>query len=41
MLTERTIHVVVVGAGHGMGVEATANSEKTVHYTGASVSVKP
>ncbi|HSM78563.1 MAG TPA: TIM-barrel domain-containing protein, partial [Bryobacteraceae bacterium] len=41
MLAERTFRVVIVGAGHGTGVEATPNAEKTVDYTGASVSVTP
>ncbi|HWA94722.1 MAG TPA: glycoside hydrolase family 31 protein [Terracidiphilus sp.] len=41
MLKERTFQVVIVGAKHGAGVRATRNPEKTVHYDGSAIAVKP
>jgi alpha-D-xyloside xylohydrolase len=34
MLKTRSFHVVIVRAGHGTGVEVTANPEKVVMYSG-------
>jgi len=41
MLQTRTFNVVFVSEMHGAGIEAAASADKTVPYTGESVSVKP
>jgi alpha-D-xyloside xylohydrolase len=39
MLKERSFHVVVVGHGHGVGIDA-AVADRPVKYLGAKVAVK-
>ncbi len=39
MLDTRTFHVIVVGDGHGTGIDLTAHPDKTVSYSGKSVTV--
>jgi alpha-D-xyloside xylohydrolase len=39
MLQKRTFKIVVVGAGHGTGVEDTAKPDKTVTYDGRKMVV--
>ncbi len=39
MLTTRTFRVVLVGDGHGTGVEVTANPDKVVGYKGRKLVV--
>jgi alpha-D-xyloside xylohydrolase len=39
MLTKRTLKVVVVGAGHGVGIGESA-ADKTVMYEGPKVAVR-
>jgi hypothetical protein len=34
MLKARTFHVVIVGKGHGTGVEVTDNPDKVISYQG-------
>src|SRR3984957_3072518 len=41
MLQERTFHVVFAGEHHGTGINAEANADKLVHYTGQQVAVTP
>ncbi len=41
MLESRTFQVVFVSKDHGSGIALTEHADKTVHYTGQSVSVKP
>ena len=41
MLQSRTFHVVFVGENHGSGIDPTANSDKTVTYSGKAISIKP
>ena len=41
MLGSRTFQVVFVSENHGSGIELTEHADKTVRYTGQSVSVKP
>jgi len=36
-----TFRVVVVGAGHGVGIGETSKAETTVHYKGEKLTVKP
>ena len=40
MLTERTFHVVFVGAQHGAGIAPTAQPDQVVKYSGAEVTVR-
>ncbi len=40
MLNERTFNVVVVGQGHGVGIPATAQPDRTVKYSGGKVAFK-
>ena len=40
MKPDHTFNVVIVGSGHGIGGEPTANPDKTVHYNGAATEVK-
>jgi len=40
MAAGHTFNVVIVGAGHGVGGEATAATDKVIHYTGAQVEEK-
>ena len=37
----RAFHVVFVGRGHGTGIGASAQPDKTVQYSGARVTVTP
>jgi hypothetical protein len=39
MLAEHTFHVVLVGKGHGVGVEE-GSADKTVGYKGETTAVK-
>lgn len=39
MLKARTFRIVFVGDNHGNGIEPTAQSDKTVDYSGKSVTV--
>jgi len=41
MLESRTFQIVFVSEKHGGGIELTERADKTVRYTGQSVSVKP
>jgi len=41
MLQTRTFHVIFVGQNHGVGIEPAARADKTVSYSGRSLSVKP
>ena len=41
MLANRTFHVVLVKDGHGTGGDTTQQPDKTVQYSGASVTVTP
>ena len=41
MLESRTLHVVFVKENHGAGIAAEKNADKTVTYSGASLTVKP
>jgi alpha-D-xyloside xylohydrolase len=40
MLKTRTFNIVVVGKGHGTGVEVTANPDKAVSYAGKALTVQ-
>ena len=40
MAAGHTFNVVLVSAGHGVGGDATATPDKTIHYTGASVDTR-
>jgi alpha-D-xyloside xylohydrolase len=40
MLGSRTFEVVFVGNGHGVGIDETAETDKTITYDGSSVDVK-
>jgi alpha-D-xyloside xylohydrolase len=40
MLTKRTLRVVVVGNGHGVGIAESATADKTVEYVGTKVAVR-
>jgi hypothetical protein len=40
MLGERTLRVVFVRSGHGVGVDATERPDASVTYKGAAVTVK-
>jgi alpha-D-xyloside xylohydrolase len=40
MLNERTFTVVIVGHGHGVGIPATAQPDRSVKYSGAKVALK-
>jgi hypothetical protein len=40
MLKKWMFHVVMVGEGHGVGVEATAQADVVVKYTGKTVVVR-
>jgi len=39
MLVARTFQVVIVGDGHGIGIDPTAHPDQTVHYDGKSTIV--
>jgi alpha-D-xyloside xylohydrolase len=39
MLGKRTFNIVFVGPGHGVGVHAGGNPDKTVHYDGTAITV--
>jgi alpha-D-xyloside xylohydrolase len=41
MLKTRTFNIVFVGENHGVGVEATAQADKTVQYSGSKLEVTP
>jgi alpha-D-xyloside xylohydrolase len=41
MLDRRTFHVVFVGDGHGVGIDATPKADKIVTYSGQSQTVRP
>ena len=41
MLGSRTFRVVFVSKDHGIGIELSGQADRTVRYTGQSVSVKP
>ena len=41
MLESRTFHVVFVSGNHGGGIESTARADRTVHYIGQTMLVKP
>jgi alpha-D-xyloside xylohydrolase len=41
MLETRAFHVVVVGDGHGAGIEPTAQADKVVEYSGQRTTVTP
>ena len=41
MLESRTFHVVFVSDNHGTGIDATGKPDKTVRYSGQSLSVAP
>lgn len=41
MLAEHTIRLVVVGKGHGVGIEESGSAEATVVYKGAKLVVRP
>jgi alpha-D-xyloside xylohydrolase len=41
MLGTRAFHIVVVGDGHGAGIEPTARADKVVDYSGKRVTVTP
>jgi alpha-D-xyloside xylohydrolase len=41
MLESRTFRVVFVGAGHGVGEALTPNADKSITYTGTTVTVTP
>jgi alpha-D-xyloside xylohydrolase len=41
MLESRTFQIVFVSENHGNGIEVTDRADRTVRYTGQSVSVKP
>jgi len=40
MLKDRTFDIVLVGPNHGVGVEPADKPDKSVKYSGASVSVE-
>ncbi len=40
MLKSRTFHVVLVGPGHGTGIETTASPDKVVNYSGKKLVVR-
>ena len=40
MLEKRTFNVVFVGQGHGVGLHASGNPDKTVQYDGTAVTVR-
>jgi alpha-D-xyloside xylohydrolase len=40
MLQRRTFNVVLVAANHGIGVDATTNPDRTVTYSGRSISIR-
>jgi alpha-D-xyloside xylohydrolase len=40
MLQDHTFNVVMVSAGHGVGPDATAAPDKTIHYTGSKAEAK-
>ena len=40
MLKTRTFKVVLVGSGHGTGIEDTANPDQTIHYAGKKQVIK-
>jgi len=39
MLKERTFHIILVGSGHGVGVDITQNPDQTIRYTGVEMKV--
>jgi alpha-D-xyloside xylohydrolase len=41
MLESREFEIVFVSDNHGSGIELAGRADKTVHYTGQSISVKP
>jgi len=41
MLETRRFHAVVVGDGHGAGIEPTAQADKVVEYSGKRITVMP
>jgi alpha-D-xyloside xylohydrolase len=41
MLESRTFRVVFVGENHGVGIDITAQADKSVTYTGQPISLKP
>jgi hypothetical protein len=34
MLKERSFNIIIVGTGHGAGVETTGNPDKVIFYNG-------
>jgi hypothetical protein len=41
MLEARTLRIVFVSEGHGTGIDATPQADKTVTYNGAQIIVRP
>jgi alpha-D-xyloside xylohydrolase len=41
MLESRTFQIVLVGDGHGVGIDPTSQPDKTVQYSGKQISVTP
>ncbi len=41
MLQSRTFRIVFVGENHGVGIEPSEHSDKTVTYEGKTLSVQP
>jgi alpha-D-xyloside xylohydrolase len=41
LLTERTFRVVVVGSGHGVGIEESEKAEAEIKYKGEKLAVTP
>lgn len=41
MLETRAFHIVVVGEGHGTGIEPTTQADKVVEYSGKKIIVVP
>jgi len=39
MLDRRTFRIVFVGEGHGIGIESSAQADKTVDYAGHAITV--
>ncbi|MGE5109989.1 MAG: glycoside hydrolase family 31 protein [Acidobacteriaceae bacterium] len=39
MLQKRTFHVVFVGPGHGVGIEPTGQTDKSIEYSGTQLTV--
>jgi len=41
MLMERTFNIVLVGPGHGVGIDAEAKPDRVVTYSGKAITIRP